>query len=322
MMEYEGFLREEKALLIAPAGHGKTYSLAEAIHYSDGNNLILTHTHAGVSSITNKLRDLGVDPSRYSVETISSFAQRYVTSFYPDDDIPPQEESKLYHPFIIQKAESIFSKPIVRRIVNSTYSGIFVDEYQDCSKTQHRVLMTLSEGMPIRGLGDPLQGIFDFNDELVDFGSELADFTLFPPLDTPYRWNNSGRLDLGNSLLSIRRLLESEKDIDLTQFADEIEVLIAGERDKYDPRSAYFQKLNSLQDEGSLLFIHPDSINKASRLNLAKRFKRMTAIESIDDVDFHVFIFGHFGLYKFDVKFFHEVINLLNLILVTIPFWG
>lgn len=38
-------------MLIAPAGYGKTYTIAECVAMGDGKSLILTHTNAGVAAL-------------------------------------------------------------------------------------------------------------------------------------------------------------------------------------------------------------------------------------------------------------------------------
>lgn len=49
--------KQEKAVVVSAAGCGKTHLITEAIKYSDsGRQLILTHTHAGVHSILNKVK--------------------------------------------------------------------------------------------------------------------------------------------------------------------------------------------------------------------------------------------------------------------------
>ena len=50
------FISKRKSLLIAPAGCGKTYTIAECLKYTEGLHLILTHTHAGVASLKKKLK--------------------------------------------------------------------------------------------------------------------------------------------------------------------------------------------------------------------------------------------------------------------------
>ncbi len=286
-MDYGKFINSEKALLIAPAGYGKTYTLSRCLKHTEGKSLVLTHTHAGVASIKQKLKDAGISSSKYSVETITSFAQKYVDSFYIDGEKPLQEDTNNYYPFIIREAASILSNSTIRSVLRSTYSGMFIDEYQDCSREQHLMLREMMGCFPTRILGDPLQGIFDFNGELVDFDDDLSDFELFPPLDVPHRWNQVGANDLGAALARIRLKLEKGEHIDLADFTDSIDAVVAKEQDLYDFRSEYVRTLNEVRHENSLLVIHPDSMNKAPRINFSKRFKDIRSIESIDDRDFY-----------------------------------
>jgi hypothetical protein len=53
---YKDFVSSPKSLLIAPAGYGKTHTIAECLKYTVGHQLILTHTHAGVASIKEKVK--------------------------------------------------------------------------------------------------------------------------------------------------------------------------------------------------------------------------------------------------------------------------
>ena len=56
-MDYQTFVDGDKTLLVAPAGHGKTYTIVESLKYTTGRQLILTHTHAGVASIKEKIKN-------------------------------------------------------------------------------------------------------------------------------------------------------------------------------------------------------------------------------------------------------------------------
>ena len=60
MIDYKEFVSKEKSLLIAPAGYGKTHTIAECLKYIDGTQLILTHTHAGVASLKEKIKKIGI----------------------------------------------------------------------------------------------------------------------------------------------------------------------------------------------------------------------------------------------------------------------
>ena len=136
------FLSNPKGLLIAPAGHGKTYSIARMVSSveADKPQLILTHTHAGIASLKKKLREQGVSPKRYSIETICGFTQRYVLTLCRRTDILNQEDEKFFQQ-IVEIAVHLFSKPAVRRIITQSYSHLYVDEYQDCTLDQHKIIM-------------------------------------------------------------------------------------------------------------------------------------------------------------------------------------
>ena len=55
MFDINEFVSKPKSLLIAPAGYGKTHTIAECLKYTAGSQLVLTHTHAGGASLTEKL---------------------------------------------------------------------------------------------------------------------------------------------------------------------------------------------------------------------------------------------------------------------------
>lgn len=200
-------------MLIAPAGYGKTHAIVECLKHTNGKQLILTHTHAGVASIKEKIQKSNIETAIYSVETISSFAQKYAHAFYTGTDIPDQE-SKEYHAFVILKAVEILKSLVVKKVVASSYSGLFVDEYQDCTTDQHAMILALSEVLPTHILGDPMQGIFDFNGEAVDFENQLSGFKLFPELTIPHRWYQKGNnRGLGDTLKGYREKLKSRNPI-------------------------------------------------------------------------------------------------------------
>ena len=288
-MNYDDFLSHHKSLIVAPAGYGKTYTLSECIKHSPGKSLILTHTHACVSSIKAKLKSQLIDSSKYKVETISSFSQKYTNAFYVNDDIPEQDSGDDYHQFMIMQAKILCATELIQGVIKNTYTGFFVDEYQDCTKDQHELMMEISNILPFRVFGDPLQGIFDFNNqELVDFENDLADFYEAPSLTVPYRWNNTGHNELGQALQDIRELLVLGQPINLNDYSPQIEVIIASERDFFNPRSDYCRAINQVRNDESLLVINPNSARKDQRINFSKRFKGINSIESLDDRDFYL----------------------------------
>jgi superfamily I DNA/RNA helicase len=296
MNDYEqlcrSFISKSKSLLIAPAGYGKTHTIVECLKYTNETQLILTHTHAGVASLKEKVKENGIADNKLKIETIASFAQKYVESFYCGDDVPEQDNNKEYFPFIIKEAISLVKISPIKDVIGSSYAGLFVDEYQDCTIAQHQFIMALSDILPLHILGDPLQGIFDFNNgKVVDFESDLKDFnnSCFK-LSEPWRWKNTNPR-LGTCLKEIREKLENKEKIDLTCYKDIINVFEITENDIYSPRKIYNRKLlNLLDTEDSLLLIYPDSQNFNARKKIVKKFNnRLYLVEAMDNKDFYYF---------------------------------
>jgi len=294
MLNHQEFVSKGKSMLIAPAGFGKTHTIAECLKTINikGKQLILTHTHAGVASIREKIKKEGIPNSSFEVETITSFAQKYVMAFYTGNDIPEQENSKLYYPFIIQKANILFKLKPIRQIIYNTYIGLFVDEYQDCTLGQHSLVLSISELFPTHILGDFLQGIFGFNGEqLVDLNDELAMDGFIASkyeLDKPQRWLNGNNALLGADLKSIREDLISKKEVDLKKYTS-IELKLISELDLYNASKDYYKQISKLLDEEHLLILHPDSTSINSRLKIIQTFNnRFTLVESIDAKEFYV----------------------------------
>jgi len=287
MLNYEEFVSKPHSLLIAPAGYGKTHTISECLKFTQGKQLILTHTHAGVASIKEKIIKASIPSSSYNVETITSFAQRYVLSFYTQNEIPKQEDSKVYYPFIIEKATRLFKIKPISKIISSTFNGLFVDEYQDCSLEQHKLILVLSELFPTRILGDYLQGIFGFNSEsLVDLESpeDMGNFwTNRYILEVPWRWKIGGNELLGQELKIIRTTLENRDLIDLAQFSS-LEVNVS--TDIYgNDLGAIFKILN---EEKNLLILIPNSSSIAPRIKFIQRFNNVCFLmESIDNESFY-----------------------------------
>lgn len=305
-MNHQDFISKDKSLLIAPAGYGKTHALAECIKYTPDNQkqLILTHTHAGIASIKEKIGAMDIQSSKYHIETISGFAQKYVLALNCESEILKQED-KGYFKYIIEKSLLLFKLESVMRIIERSYKGLFVDEYQDCTMSQHNMIMLLAEVLPTRILGDHMQGIFNFdkiNDPLVNFEDDLVDFAYRTTLEIPWRWNKEGNnKQLGASLKEIRRVLESDnKEIDVSSYPGvTFHKINAG--DIYRPRTVYKNEFNKLvinkkgaDDLKSLLVLLPDDYRSSSaaiRSDLKSKIdfsRQLMLLEAIDDKDYYI----------------------------------
>lgn len=214
----QALAKSERGLVVGPAGCGKTRLIAEAVKSDKDRQLVLTHTHAGVRAILNHLKALDISLSRVRVTTLDSFALRYATAF------PKLSNWHIRRPIGDQwldmraAAERAFQCRAVRRVLQATYSGIYIDEYQDCSAGQHALVRTLAGIMACRILGDPLQAIFRevHKEYFLDWTLVETEFDKIGELLTPHRWR--GRNDeLGEWLLVVRKRFEAGDEFDLQQ---------------------------------------------------------------------------------------------------------
>lgn len=204
-----GLAQSSRAVLVAPAGYGKTEVIARAVGLSEQDRqLVLTHTHAGVRALRDRFRKFNVSPRQFLINTIAGWALTYAQA-YPRLSglsivIPPDDQD---WPHVYEAATQLLSRPPIRRVIKASYNGLYVDEYQDCTRPQHRLILALAELLPCRVVGDPLQGIFDFQEPVVDWEKDVfPQFDRLEDLTTPWRWR-SARPDLGQWLERVRASL-------------------------------------------------------------------------------------------------------------------
>lgn len=266
-------LEQMPCSVVLPAGYGKTELLSNiAIRASSKQGvLILTHTNAGVSVLRGRLYRKNAKGD-ISVTTISSFAERIVHS-YPEicayeAEADSVEDYQAKH----QCSSRFLRSDIGRRIVKSSWSHVLVDEYQDCSLSQHDMILALSEVLPVLVVGDPLQGIFDFQSEsVVDWDSLPSEFPLVTVNSAPRRWETTNP-GLGADLERLRQQIIDRSPIDVRTFSN---INFA----EYDRR--FVSRLSRTTHElpGQSVIIHPGMTQQQS-VNLARGMKnRFTAIE-------------------------------------------
>jgi len=208
----------ERGLVVAPAGCGKTHLIAESVGYAEGRQLILTHTHAGVDALRTKLNALDVPSSKYWITTIDGFALCYTSAF------PILGQWELCYPqaneewtALRNSAASVLKYKAPRDIIKVTYSGIYVDEYQDCCGSQHAMINSLAEIVPCRIVGDPMQAVYrklNMSDPL-SWQQVKSSFEIVDHLTEPYRWRK-GNNELGEWLLDVRQHFEKGEEVDLS----------------------------------------------------------------------------------------------------------
>lgn len=207
----DAMLAEPRGFTIAAAGCGKTQLIGRiAADARSGRQLILTHTHAGVAAIRARLGRLRVPASKFHLDTIAAWCLRYAAA-YPRLSGFSGEEATPNWPSVYPAAVAVLRTRLGKRIVEASYEGVLIDEYQDCTVAQHAVVELLAEVLPCRAVGDPLQSIFGFrNDPCVNTRTINKAFTLVPPLRHPWRWRHGGRNErLGDWLVAARDELET-----------------------------------------------------------------------------------------------------------------
>ncbi len=198
------------AAIIAPAGHGKTEMVVEMIAAFSGKQLVLTHTNAGVDAIQKRINKYGVSTGKCSVMTIAAFCMRWVYAYHWTADIDMnlssfnRAEQEKYYSQLYSGALNLLSHGWVGDILKASYTGVIVDEYQDCTLIQHSIIKQINEYLPVKVLGDPLQGIFGFKDPIVDWnnlGYEIINVETYP-----WRWKKTNPV-LGEYLSRLRKLI-------------------------------------------------------------------------------------------------------------------
>ncbi|PNH99697.1 UvrD-helicase domain-containing protein [Vibrio diazotrophicus] len=311
-MDYSTFAKADKGLLIAPAGYGKTYTLVETIKHTEGKQLILTHTHAGLASIKSKLKEAEISSSKFCVDTISSFCQKYCIAFCNKTKLPQRKIGKgvkdNYFKELLVHMKEVVSSPLVEKVIRASYKGLLVDEYQDCTMSQHEIIMILSNYLPTRIFGDPLQGIYALGEELVCFERDLSMFTKFQELTTPHRWYKEGNnAELGNVIKSYREPLQNGQPINVVHNPNINHYVIKiNDKELWDDNEYYLDKLrglvrneNNIESFENLLIIVPEYIEKkkekrkrggiSDRLKVLSHIDFSNSVIPLEAIDDHTF---------------------------------
>lgn len=202
--------------VVAAAGCGKTEQIARSVQLTDGRRLLLTHTHAGVDVLRERLKRHKVPSDKFHIDTIAGWCLRYSASFPKRSGLTCHNPKNKEWNAVYEATVRLIKSGAVRGVLTSTYSGVFVDEYQDCTGLQHQVIKAIADYLPVCVFGDPLQAIFDFKGQTpVDWDADV--FPIFckaGEMNTPWRW--AANPELGSWLANTRLALEQHGVVDLT----------------------------------------------------------------------------------------------------------
>ena len=206
--EIQSILSLHNAAIVAPAGHGKTEMIVDIVEHATGKKLLLTHTNAGVDNLEKRLKKRNIAKNKYAISTIAAFCIKWCMSYYQsaafDKSLSPlngKDEAKKYYAQLYKGTKKIFTNDWSGVVLRSTYTGVIVDEYQDCIQEQHEIIVAINRFLPVIVLGDPMQGIFSFAGNLIDWND--IGFTMIHVETKPWRWSSSNP-KLGDYLTTVR----------------------------------------------------------------------------------------------------------------------
>ncbi|NVK17238.1 MAG: UvrD-helicase domain-containing protein [Methylocystaceae bacterium] len=290
MPEPQDVLNSQRGSVVAPAGCGKTHLIVDTLLASSDEKpiLVLTHTTAGVAALKKRLIGNGVAKSKYRLTTIDAWAINVISMFpqragYIIDKLAPPDYAEIKN-----ATNRLLASGSINDIIKATYSRLLVDEYQDCSQSQHQLVTRLAQLLPTVIFGDPMQAIFGFGqDTLPNWDNEVIPF--FPVigmLNTPWRWENRNARALGDWLLNARQGLLAGGNIDLRScvghiFWNRITDVVA--QDLQNQVNAQYQIAQDYPDD--TLLIIGDSIQVGSRHQYASRSRGVTVVERVDYPD-------------------------------------
>lgn len=280
--EVTDIIRATKAgSVIAAAGCGKTEQIVRTVKaISDDPDiskrcLILTHTFAGVDVLQKRLRKLNVPASSYRLDTIASWCLRFAKN-YPKTSgilkINPQSNGDWSA--VYPAAVKLLRSHAVDHVILATYACVFVDEYQDCSASQHELIVELKRLVPVCIFGDPLQSIFEFDGVVDWFEVVEKDFPNIAMLTTPWRWRKeNANADLGEKLVELRAQIEAGGPLDFR--LNERGVQRHWLPDLPGPKSGKISRicLDTMDLEGTLVVV-AQSASEASRAKIAENLAK------------------------------------------------
>lgn len=296
LMPEINLLNESKALIVAPAGCGKSQLLVDNLKNHMGLKpiLILTHTNAGVASLKNKLIKSNIPNKKFKLYTIDGFAIRLVRLFSKRAEYTREKLSgkNINYTEIRRALLRILQGAHINDVLLSNYSQVFVDEYQDCSILQHQIILQLSLLLPTCVVGDPLQAIFGFDpsDPLPNWDLDVCSkFSNIHSLKKPWRWINTDCDTLGEWLLEIRIKLLNNESIDLNNAPSMVSWINLSEDSRKNQKSLMAACNTKAPNPNGSVLIIGDSKNPPSQKQFARVTPGAIAIESVEMKDLIAF---------------------------------
>lgn len=314
-------LATQKGLVIAPAGCGKTQLIVDTLQIPNIKpTLVLTHTTAGVAAIRHRLNRLGVPRSQYRLATIAGWALSIV-SMFPErsgfvlDPVEPPQYSKIQ-----QSVATLIEAAHIDDLLVASYARLLVDEYQDCSITQHKITSAISRILPTVVFGDPMQAIFNFNrkDPLPRWDEIVCDaFPKIGELTVPWRWKNAGAEELGRWILYVRDALFRKVTFDMRAGGKNVRwCMLTNDENRNIKKQVGALHDISRDHQGETLLIVGDSKNVESRHRYARNTTGVGVVEPVDLRD--VVSRAELMSEKQGADLLNEVVDFLRQVMVNV----
>ena len=203
-------------LIEAAAGCGKTWAAANyakeiAPRLNGKRVLLLSHTHAACGEFHRRCDVPGIE-----VDTCDSFALKVAAPYAQALGLPYPLVSSLgradgvsFSTVSEKAADLVERSPTIACLISAQYPVIILDEHQDASSTQHRLVEALRRagGSRVRIFGDPMQALHFSPADFVDWDALKRNCDSFAELTEPHRWKDAP--ELGNWITAARKTLSS-----------------------------------------------------------------------------------------------------------------
>lgn len=233
MTSVEGILHSDAPLVVieAAAGCGKTWTAAKFAKEMSGRLggkrvLLLSHTHAACGEFHRRCDGPGL---YIEVDTCDSFALKVTSPYAPALGLPHPLISALgrtggvsFSTVSKKAAELVERSPTIARLISAQYPVIILDEHQDASIAQHRLVEALMRagGARLRIFGDPMQALNHVPSEFVDWNDLRLRCDAFAELTEPQRWTHAP--ELGRWLTTARKTLSEGRPVSFSDAPREV----------------------------------------------------------------------------------------------------
>lgn len=272
--------------IVAPAGYGKTETIADIVVASTGRCLLLTHTLAGIDALKKRLTAKKVKTDRYQLDTIAAWSLRLALSFPVTSGLngitTPRTPRGSDWPMVYAATIKLLKSRTMDAMIGASYDLVLVDEYQDCGLDQHEIVAAISRLVQTIVFGDPMQSIFEIGGQRVVKWTDdvLPSFPAIDRLSIPWRWRNQNNNDLATWLGKVRQDLEGGGSLNLTDTPACVRVhhlKTPSMAPTLEKKACYFKALSP----SNRLVIIGSKASEDSRAALARRVHAQT-VETIE----------------------------------------